>query len=944
VKNKMMRAAAKMVRTLYGRITLGVVVVVLFTVLTNLLVVRHQVELTMRQARDDHARNFLQSTLANVEAQYRGLLFHQQTAMDLRKKEIRDVVEFALTVVRDFHARVERGAMTTATAQSMALDVLRSYRYDNGTGYVWVNNVDRPLPRVLMHPILPELDGVVVDEPQYYTAYGQHVHLFKAFVDLCLEQGAGYVDYLWPKPIQEGLSSLQKKVSFVRLFPEWGWVLGSGLYIDDIDAEAQRKIKGIVNDLNETLGPLTIGTAGYLFVFDDHDTILVHPSKVGQDLKGLVDPLTGTPLSHIFRKAAAAPDNSISYMWDKPGDEGHYVHMKRAHVFHFKPLDWYIATTIYEDEDREASNRLLRNLSLLGLLLLLVALLACLPLVRSLVRPMTLLSKAAEQIARQGLNAATIPLGGTEEVRQLGAVLAQMIFSIRLSQQQLRESEEKYRSMMEAMDDMIFICSSDYVIEYMNPSMIRFLGWDATHMGCRDALADCRGFCEGCDQPSSIHERVRFRLVHSGEDRHYHVTSCPVTHPDGTLSMMSIIRDVSDQTRAEARLRDAQKHIQNIINSMPSMVIGLDRVGLINLWNKESAQILGLEAEQVREKDMSVLPHCLAFLRGMFLSSMETGDVVKKNKLALTLGRAQAFWDVTVYPLDDDHGAVIRIDDVSELVRLEEIMIQSEKMLSVGGLAAGMAHEINNPLAGIVQNAQVIRLRLHEDLQANASAAEECGIQLEGVYCYLERRRILSMIDMIVDSGARAAKIVANMLSFVRKSGNLKRPEDLAQLMDKTVELVMNDYDLKKNYDFRQIEIIRVYAPNVPRVMCEASKIQQVFMNLLKNGAQAMAEVPDRASRFILRVGYEGEAVKVEVEDNGPGLSDSVRKRIFEPFFTTKPPGIGTGLGLSISYFIVVEHHGGVMRVETLPGQLTNFIMLFPSSQESGSEPLGENS
>jgi signal transduction histidine kinase len=182
------------------------------------------------------------------------------------------------------------------------------------------------------------------------------------------------------------------------------------------------------------------------------------------------------------------------------------------------------------------------------------------------------------------------------------------------------------------------------------------------------------------------------------------------------------------------------------------------------------------------------------------------------------------------------------------------------------------------------------------------------------------------------------------MLSFVRKSGNLKRPEDLAQLMDKTVELVMNDYDLKKNYDFRQIEIIRVYAPNVPRVMCEASKIQQVFMNLLKNGAQAMAEVPDRASRFILRVGYEGEAVKVEVEDNGPGLSDSVRKRIFEPFFTTKPPGIGTGLGLSISYFIVVEHHGGVMRVETLPGQLTNFIMLFPSSQESGSEPLGENS
>jgi PAS domain S-box-containing protein len=938
----MLSAATKMVRTLYGRITLGVVLIVLFTVLTNIFVVRHQVELTMRQARDDHARNFLQSTLANVEAQYRGLQFHKQTAMDLRKKEILDVVEFAMTVVRDFHARAKSGEMTTSTAQSLALKVLRSYRYDNGTGYVWVNNVDRPLPRILMHPILPELDGVVVDDPQYYTAYGQHIHLFKAFVDLCLAQGAGYVDYLWPKPTKEGLSSLQKKVSFVRLFPEWGWVIGSGLYIDDIDAEVQRKIKGIVNDLNETLGPLTIGTAGYLFVFDSDDTILVHPSKVGQDLKGLVDPLTGMQLSVIFRKAAAAPDNSISYIWDKPGDEGHYVYMKRAHVFHFKPLDWYIATTVYDDENREASNRLLRNLLFLGLLLLVCALLACLPLVRSLVRPMTLLSRAAEQIAKQGLNSATIPLGGTEEVRQLSAVLAHMISSIRLSQQQLLESEEKYRSMMEAMGDMVFICSADGVIEYMNPSMIRFFGRDASRLRCQEALSECRIFCEGCGRSPSVLENVGFRLVHFGEGRHYHVTSCPVTHSDGSVSMMSIIRDVSDQTRAEAGLREAQQHIQNIINSMPSMVIGLDRAGRIDLWNKQSEQILGLDAEQIRGKDMSVLPRCLAFLHGMFQSSMETGEVVKKNKVALMLSNDHTFCDVTVYPLDDDHGAVIRIDDVSELVRLEEIMIQSDKMLSVGGLAAGMAHEINNPLAGIVQNAQVIRNRLREDLHVNVATAQECGTRLEGVFCYLERRNILAMLDMIVDSGVRAAKIVSNMLSFVRKSDELKRPEDLALLMDKTVELVMNDYDLKKNYDFRQIEIIREYAPDVPRVMCEASKIQQVFMNLLKNGAQAMAEVPERASRFILRIGFDGEAVKVEVEDNGGGLSDSVRKRIFEPFFTTKPPGIGTGLGLSISYFIVVEHHGGVMRVETVPGQMSNFIMLFPPSPESEGTPSAE--
>ena len=127
------------------------------------------------------------------------------------------------------------------------------------------------------------------------------------------------------------------------------------------------------------------------------------------------------------------------------------------------------------------------------------------------------------------------------------------------------------------------------------------------------------------------------------------------------------------------------------------------------------------------------------------------------------------------------------------------------------------------------------------------------------------------MIDMIMESGVRAAKIVENMLSFVRKSGDSKRPEHLGVLLDASVDLAMNDYDLKKNYDFRQIEIVREYEVDVPPVWCEASKVQQVFMNLLKNGAQAMSEVADRKSRFILRVVSEGDMVRVEVEDNGTG-------------------------------------------------------------------------
>jgi PAS domain S-box-containing protein len=936
----MLRSAARIVRTLYGRITLVVVGVVLVTVLANLLVVQSKVGQTMREAQDEHALNLLRSTMANVEVQYRGLMFHKQTAMDLRKKEIRDVIEFAMTVLKHHHDRVVKGELTLAEAQALVLRILKDFRYDNGTGYIWVNNVDRPLPRVIMHPILPSLDGVVVDDPLYYTAYGKHIHLFKAFVDLCLAEGSGYVDYLWPKPTPEGVTSLQKKVSYVQLFPAWGWVVGSGLYIDDIDLEARRKVSEIVKDLNETLGRLLIGSSGYLFIFDGTGRMLVHPSLAGESLEGMVEPSSGRPLTDFFRAAAMAPDKSVTYMWDKPDDKGRYVYQKRGWVLRYEPLDWYIATTVYEEEARAAYSHLLRNILLVGACILALAVVLTLPLVRGLVLPITRLSGAAERIARQGLDAAAIPVGGTDEVRKLSGVLEQMIGSIRVTQQKLQESEEKYRSMMDAMDDMVFICSAEFVIEYMNPSLIRFLGRDASGMNCREAMDGLEGFCQGCRQDTGMLGELRHRLVQVGGDSHYHVTSCPVSHPDGSKSMMSIIRDVSEQIRAQTRLRGAQLHIQNIVNSMPSIVVGLDADGLITLWNKGASEILGLEPESVRGKGIQCLPAQFGFLEEMFRESMSSRHVVKRNKLSLTLGKDAKFCNVTVYPLDGHGGAVIRIDDVSDLVRLEEVMVQSEKMLSLGGLAAGMAHEINNPLAGIVQNAQVVRTRLKGDLPANVEAAEACGTEVEKVNCYLERRRFPDMIDRIVESGIRAAKIVENMLSFVRKSGQGKRLEDLAELMDKTVELAMNDYDLKKNYDFRKIEIVREFAAGVPLVMCEPNKLQQVFMNLLKNGAQAMAETPERKSRFILRIASEGEKVRVEVEDNGTGLSNAVRKRIFEPFFTTKPPGIGTGLGLSVSYFIVTEHHGGSMRVESVPGAMTNFIMHFPVEQDS--EPQKE--
>jgi PAS domain S-box-containing protein len=396
----------------------------------------------------------------------------------------------------------------------------------------------------------------------------------------------------------------------------------------------------------------------------------------------------------------------------------------------------------------------------------------------------------------------------------------------------------------------------------------------------------------------------------------------------------------SERRRAVEELERLRGLLRDIIDSMPSLLVGVDAEGRVTQWNREAERLTGRQAAAVHGQPvMTMLPQLAPHLNQVSAAIRERRPYTA-TKVAQDWAGQSRYADVTIYPLTGKgmQGAVIRLDDVTERVRIEEMIIQSEKMLSVGGLAAGMAHEINNPLAGILQNAQVVCQRLQVDFPKNRTVAAACGVNLESLAAYLQQRSIGPMLEAIIASGQRAARIVENILSFSRKSESRFTPQDLRGLLDRTVELAASDYDLKKKYDFRQITIVREYAADVPPVRCEAGKVQQVFLNILRNGAEAMtANRPlGRVPRFVLRVQPEGEWVRVEIEDNGPGMTEAVRKRAFEPFFTTKGLGEGTGLGLSVSYFIITENHGGTLAVSSVPEQGANFIIRLPQRVRTG--------
>ena len=392
--------------------------------------------------------------------------------------------------------------------------------------------------------------------------------------------------------------------------------------------------------------------------------------------------------------------------------------------------------------------------------------------------------------------------------------------------------------------------------------------------------------------------------------------------------------EVQVRSKIEKKLTGFQNYLNSIIDSMPSALIALDEQLYVTQWNQEASALSGTRLDEALNQPIFLAFEPLKPFLPQLKQTVEQHTVAKIERVTWVKDDEPKHYALTFYPLmgGAGRGVVIRIDDITQRLSLEEMMVQSEKMLSVGGLAAGMAHEINNPLGAILHNVQNIRRRLSPDLPKNLEQAEQVGVELSTVNAYLQAREVPQLLDGIQQAGARAAKIVTHMLSFSRRSTRQMAPCDLPALIDQAVEIAGNDFDLAIGFDFKGQAIIRQFDPALGPVPGTANELEQVLLNLLKNAAQAIHQREDDSEpgRIILRTRLNPPWAEIQVEDNGVGMSESVRKRTFEPFFTTKEIGQGTGLGLSVSYFIITNNHKGQMEVQSTLGQGTCFTLRLP--------------
>jgi two-component system, NtrC family, sensor kinase len=360
-------------------------------------------------------------------------------------------------------------------------------------------------------------------------------------------------------------------------------------------------------------------------------------------------------------------------------------------------------------------------------------------------------------------------------------------------------------------------------------------------------------------------------------------------------------------TERTQELDEQKRFVEVVLETLPLGVFVLDAASRVIRVNREGARVLGCEgAGGSRFSELLAEDRTEAVSR--FLAEVFASRGVRTLEITVTIAAELKTLRLTAAPVESagepvEH-VVLLVEDITRAKRLEQQMLLTERLTTAGRLAAGVAHELNNPLATIAGCAEALLARARED-----ALGEMPGID--------DFRRYLALIE---EEAYRCKEITGSLLQFVREPGGRRTPTDLNALVVKTLEL------LSRQSRFAGRRLRTDLDPAHPAVTVNEGQMRQVFLGIAANALEAMGA----DGTLTIRSRQARDEIEIEFEDEGPGIADETLGRIFDPFFTTKPPGQGTGLGLAIAQGIVTDH-GGRIQVTSWPGKGSTFRVVLPA-------------
>lgn len=493
------------------------------------------------------------------------------------------------------------------------------------------------------------------------------------------------------------------------------------------------------------------------------------------------------------------------------------------------------------------------------------------------------------------------------------------------------DEEKKY--LLDAIDAFkrkVVVISKDYKVLAANAAALRDSGRKLIGRPCHEIFLNCSEPCPGCPADEVMRtgkSSLRYDLWDDckGREEMLCLFAYPIFDGDQIEALVMLDFDLMALKDMEESREQSNAFLRNLLNSAVDAVIASDPTGKILIFNEAAEQILGYTLDEALNK-MSirdVYPGDGAREVMRMLLSEEYGGVGKLKSYHIN-GRHKngelipiSLNASIVYDGEGNKVATIgffhdRRDEIrmqKELENTQMQLLQSEKMASLGKMAAGVAHQLNNPLSGIILYSRLVM----EEYELPAEAIED--------------------LERVLEDAERAKETVKELLEFARQTNQDMKPQDINEIVSRTMFLLENQSI------FHNIEIKKDLADNLPLIKGDAQQLNHVFMNIILNAADALEGVGTLGIRS--RYSAEKQAVCLEISDTGEGIAEDVLPHIFEPFYTTKEQGKGTGLGLSMVYGIL-ESHGGTIHAESKVGEGTTFYMELPVMEKpTGDEKIG---
>jgi len=861
------------------------------------------------------------------------IISHEKAlSQSLTKSTIKLRVYEAWNIAQNIYNQ-NRSTTKTERIVDMIKDALHPIRFENEKGYYFMTMLDGT---GLLFTDKPELEGKNLLALQ--DTHDKFV--IKDMIEITRQSGEGFYHYHWSKP--GTVSNDFEKISFIKYMEPLNCFIGAGLYIDDIEA-------GIKQRLLSTISRIRFGKEGYIFVNDLNGDALIADGKQIFEKKKLWEIFKNNPeqVKELFAKefkAAKTQDGDYIYYSHNKLNSSNIISPKVSFILGIPEFEWLVGAGVYLDDieteiftlqsylNQQTKTKLI-SFSLMTLFVIIFFLLLLRKLNHNMGKDINTITSFFNNVplSEKPIDRKNLKFHEFDKMaKEINAMFTEKIFaqqSLYAEQNALFESEEKFRNTMDSTLIGVYIIQ-DFVFQYVNPAMSIMFGYSKDEMVGKMSPIDM--------VVPEQKDQVRQNLIdrESGKLKRINDIKCirangeifdtmalgAATIHKGRAASVGTMIDITERKAAEDELKRSENRATALLEAIPDMVFRMNREGIFLDIKADSKDLYVPSPDEVIGTSCKELlpPNLIGIIERQIHSTLATG---KMHTIEYQLDiQSQGFLDYEsrmVKSGENEVTAIVRnITErkkaAEENYTLERQLNQAKRMESIGLMAGGVAHDLNNILSGIVGYPDLILRKISKDSE------------------------FVVPIEAIRDSGIRAAAVVEDLLTIARGAASTRESHSLDELV---IEYLATPECTKLKSLHTNVLIKQDLNTSNSNIFCSEVHIKKCIMNLVTNAVEAIdnsgtVSISTTEQYINEELSHEkdlnpGKYVALKIRDNGPGISSQDIEHIFEPFYSKKSLSrSGTGLGLTVVWNTVQDHNGKIFIESNSDG--TCFELYFP--------------